>query len=46
MAQAVLLNTETEEMAFLKASYDIKKEQDAFTGQVDPFYRDRLEYGV
>lgn len=46
MAQAVLLNTETEEMAFLKASYNIKKEQDAFTYQVDPFYRDRLEYGV
>lgn len=46
MAQAVLLNTETEEVAFLKASYDIKKEQEAFMGQVDPFYRDRLEYGV
>lgn len=46
MAQAVFLNMETEEMAFLKASYDIKKEQDSFTDQVDSFYRDRLEYGV
>ena len=46
MAQAVLLNTETEEVSFIKASYDIKKEQNAFNGQVDSFYRDRLEYGV
>lgn len=46
MAQAVLLNTETEEISFVKAVYDIKKEQDAFTEQVDSFYRERLEYGV
>lgn len=46
MAQAVLLNTETEEIRFIKASYNIKKEQDAFDGQVDSFYRERLEYGV
>ena len=46
MAQAILLNIETEEVFFLKALYDIKKEQDAFNGQVDSFYRERLEYGV
>ncbi len=46
MAQAVLLDLETEELRFVKAPYDIKKEQDAFDGQVDPFYRERLECGV
>lgn len=46
MAQAVLLNIETEEIFFLKTAYDIKKEQEAFNGQVDSFYQERLEYGV
>ena len=46
LAQAAVLNPETEEIYFIKAQYDIKKEQAAFTGEVDSFYRDRLEYGV
>ena len=46
MAQAVILNMETEEVSFLKVSYDIRKEQSAFHEQIDSFYRERLEYGV
>jgi len=46
MAQAVILDPETEEACFLKVSYDIRKEQAAFHEKVDPFYRERLEYGV
>ena len=46
MAQAALLDTETEEIHFLKVAYDIKGEQDAFDGQTDSFYQRRLEYGV
>lgn len=46
MAQAAVLDVEREEVAFLKAAYDIVKEQQAFDGQVDSFYSERLEYGV
>lgn len=46
MAQAAVLDTEREEVVFLKAVYDIAKEQQAFDGQVDSFYSERLEYGV
>lgn len=46
MAQAVILNPGTEEVCYLKMPYDIAKEQSAFTEQVDPFYRERLEHGV
>lgn len=46
MAQAALLDPETEEIRFIKAVYDIRKEQEAFKGQTDPFYRERLEYGI
>lgn len=46
LAQAVLLDTETENVIFLKVAYDIAREQEAFDGQVDSFYSERLEYGV
>ena len=46
MAQAAVLDTEREEVVCLKAVYDIAKEQQAFDGQVDSFYSERLEYGV
>ncbi|MDE7177475.1 MAG: metallophosphoesterase family protein [Lachnospiraceae bacterium] len=46
MAQCVVLDTETGSVTFEKVPYDIKKEQEAYNGQVDDFYRERLEVGV
>ncbi|MCX4272259.1 MAG: metallophosphoesterase family protein [Acetatifactor sp.] len=46
MAQAAVLDMDTENVVFLRATYDIAKEQQAFDGQVDSFYSERLEYGV
>lgn len=46
MAQCVVWNTETGNVIFEKIPYDITKEQEAYTGQVDDFYRKRLEAGV
>ncbi len=46
MAQFAVLDTETGDVEMVKIPYDIAKEQAAFTGQVDDFYRKRLEAGV
>ena len=46
LAQFVVLDIETERVVFDKAPYDIKKEQASYTGQVDKFYKERLEAGV
>lgn len=46
LAQCVVLDTETGRVAFEKIPYDIKREQAAYSGQVDDFYRKRLEVGV
>jgi len=46
MAQFAVLNTETEEIFMRKVSYDIRKEQTSYIGQVDNFYKERLESGV
>lgn len=46
MAQFVVLDTQTEEVLMKKIDYDIRKEQEAYCGQVDDFYRRRLENGV
>lgn len=46
MAQCVILDTETGKAVYEKVPYDIKKEQEAYKGQVDDFYRERLEAGV
>ena len=45
-AQFALLNFDTGAVAFQNEEYDIKREQAAFTGEVDLFYRDRLEHGI
>lgn len=45
-AQYVVLDTETEEIEFKKINYDIEKEQRAYNGQVDEFYKTRLKEGV
>ena len=46
MAQFAVLDTKTGAVDMVKVPYDIKKEQSAFHGQVDDFYRKRLEAGV
>lgn len=46
LAQCALLDTVTGSVTFIKVPYDIRKEQEAYTGQVDDFYRKRLEAGV
>ena len=46
MAQFALLDTETGAVAMEKVPYNIRKEQEAYTGQVHEFYKTRLEYGV
>lgn len=46
MAQFAVLWLQTEKVIFDKAVYDIRKEQESFTGEVDLFYRDRLERGI
>lgn len=46
MAQCAILDTVTEKVMFEKVPYDIEKEQEAYKGQVDDFYRKRLEEGV
>ena len=45
-AQFAVLDFEAGAVAFQNAEYDIRREQAAFDGKVDLFYRDRLEYGV
>lgn len=46
MAQFAVLDIETEQVIFEKVRYDIHAEQSAYHGQVDNFYRERLEWGV
>jgi len=46
MAQFAVLELQSEKVVFDKAVYDISKEQESFTGEVDMFYRDRLEKGI
>lgn len=46
MAQFAILDTDTGELFMRKVPYDIRKEQTAFTGQVDYFYKERLERGI
>ncbi len=45
-AQFVILDMEKERVVFEKAAYDIGAEQSSYHGQVDDFYRERLEWGV
>ena len=46
LSQFVILDTDTGEVSFRRIPYDVEKEQSVFNGQVDDFYRVRLEYGV
>lgn len=46
MAQYVILNMDSEEVTFRKVRYNIEKEQAAYGGQVDSFYKERLEVGI
>lgn len=45
-AQFVVLDTETNDIHMISVEYDIKKEQQAFSDEVDIFYKERLEVGV
>lgn len=46
MAQFAVFDTAAETVFMEKAAYEIRREQAAFHGQVDDFYRERLEKGV
>lgn len=46
MAQFAVLDTAAEAVILDKAAYDIAAEQAAYNGQVDEFYKERLEMGV
>lgn len=46
MAQFALLDTESGEVHMVRLPYDIAGEQKAYTGQVDEFYKVRLERGL
>lgn len=45
-AQFMLWNTDTDEIRMCCVDYDIKKEQEDFSDEIDVFYRDRLTKGV
>ena len=46
MSQYAILDTQTEDIHMVKVSYDVEKEMQAFSGQVDVFYKKRLLTGV
>lgn len=46
MAQFAVLDFETGEVNLIKVPYDIAEEQKAYAGQVDDFYKVRLERGI
>lgn len=46
MAQFAILDVETEAVRMVKLPYDVAREQKAYTGQVDDFYKTRLERGL
>lgn len=46
MAQCAIVDIESEEVTMMKCHYDIRREQGAFSTEVDEFYKNRLEYGV
>lgn len=46
MAQYAILDLQTEAAMMLKVTYDIKKEQEAFSETIDIFYKERLNTGI
>ncbi len=45
-AQYALFDFGTESVSLQKVCYDIKKEQSAYQGEVDEFYKERLQRGI
>ncbi len=45
-AQFAVIDCKTENIVFEKVEYDIEGEQQAYDGQVDQFYKNRLKQGV
>lgn len=45
-AQFAILDTESEEVLMASVEYDVKAEQEAFSEEIDAFYKTRLEMGV
>lgn len=45
-AQYVVFDYEKEDVLFKKVCYNIKNEQKAYQGEVDEFYKRRLEFGI
>ena len=45
-SQYCILDFGTEEISFRKVEYDIQSEMDAYDGNVDDYYKERLRYGV
>lgn len=45
-AQFVIYDFENEDVLFKKICYNIKNEQKSYLGQVDDFYKKRLEFGI
>lgn len=45
-AQFALLDTDSGQAQLLRTPYDVAREQAAFGGQTDDFYRERLAYGI
>ena len=45
-SQYCILDFGTEEISFRKVEYDIQSETDAYDGNVDDYYKERLRYGV
>ena len=46
MAQCAVLDTESGKVVLERIAYDIRKEQQAYDGQMDDFYKERLGRGV
>lgn len=46
LAQFAFLDTVTGAVEMCRAAYDIKREQSAFSADIDVFYRERLEFGI
>ena len=45
-SQYCILDTASGEISFRKVEYDIQSEMDAFDGNVDDYYKERLRYGI
>ena len=46
LAQYSIIDTTTEQIHMMKIPYNVEKEQNSFTDDLDPFYRERLKNGI